>query len=469
MDNKVLFAVFILFIIYLACKKNIIKGGENIKIVPGDIEGKYERVNPTPGNSYHYITFSRKGKGFVWTLKSNFGWYVDENLIPTGDNYVYKNKDWAGKKINIKMNENKEVIGLTSSEGEYFNRVGDLKNSVKKMEELKKYSVLELEKALDIKKIQNKLNNMPKIHSKMTNYELYLQLGNNEGAYNIIKNGTYWADKAFQLKNDDIDYNNVIETPLLEREKKFYSIQNSYNIKDTLQKQNEMKNEKMMDNEKMMNNEKMMGKNNTVLCPNKSEKEFCDGKADCWKTNFCECPEAQKLCKKNIMKDFNINNNEEVERILNIFHGNSIESSKIDTPYEPEKEGQYNPEKDEPYTPENAANFTDTATSPNAAEYPAVADINAEADIAEAKTAAEVDIDKAVAEAEAKAKAAAEAKAKAAAEARVNADIAEAKAAEAKANAEATTQMFTGGMNESDDDMEILNKFHGGSINYEKF
>ena len=127
MNNKVLFAVFILFIIYLACKKNIIKGGKNIKIVPGDIEGKYERVNPTPGNSYHYITFSRKGKGFVWTLKSNFGWYVDENLIPTGDNYAYKNKDWAGKKINIKMNKNKEVIGLTSSEGEYFNRVGDLK------------------------------------------------------------------------------------------------------------------------------------------------------------------------------------------------------------------------------------------------------------------------------------------------------------------------------------------------------
>ena len=72
---------------------------------------------------------------------------------------------------------------------------------------------------------------MPKIHSKMTNYELYLELGNNEDAYNIIKNGTYWADKAFQLKFD-IDYNNVIETPLPEREKKFYSIQNSYNIKD---------------------------------------------------------------------------------------------------------------------------------------------------------------------------------------------------------------------------------------------
>ena len=50
-----------------------------------------------------------------------------------------------------------------------------------------------------------------------------------------------------------------------------------------------------------------------------------------------------------------------------------------------------------------------------------------------------------------------------------DADVAEAIAAEAKAAASTATQMFTGGMNESDDDMEILNKFHGGSINYEKF
>ena len=35
--------------------------------------------------------------------------------------------------------------------------------------------------------MQNKLNNMPKIHSKMSNYELYLELGSNESAFNIIK------------------------------------------------------------------------------------------------------------------------------------------------------------------------------------------------------------------------------------------------------------------------------------------
>ena len=46
--------------------------------------------------------------------------------MPTGKNYPYKNKDWAGKQINIKKNKNNEVIGLTSSEGEYFNRVGNL-------------------------------------------------------------------------------------------------------------------------------------------------------------------------------------------------------------------------------------------------------------------------------------------------------------------------------------------------------
>ena len=148
MDNKLLVFIFGLFIIYFLCKNNVMKGGKKANIIPGDIEGKYERINPTPGNSYHYITFSRKGKGFVWTLKSNFGWYVDENLIPVGDNYAYKNADWAGKKINIKKNENNEVIGLTSSEGEYFNRVGDLKNSAEKMKELKKYSEKELEMAL---------------------------------------------------------------------------------------------------------------------------------------------------------------------------------------------------------------------------------------------------------------------------------------------------------------------------------
>ena len=249
MDNKLLVFIFGLFIIYFLCKNNVMKGGEKVKIVPGDIEGKYERINPTPGNSYHYITFSRKGKGFVWTLKSNFGWYVDENLIPTGDNYAYKNRKSAGKKINIKKNENNEVIGLTSSEGEYFNRVGDLEIYVKKIEELKKYSEKELETALQNKKIKKKLNDMPRIHSEMTNYKLYLELGSNERAYNIIKEGVYWAKEASKLKGDDGDYNSVMNVPLTEREKKFFSIKNSYAIKDNLQKQNEIEIEKKKNDE----------------------------------------------------------------------------------------------------------------------------------------------------------------------------------------------------------------------------
>ena len=202
-----------------------------------------------------------------------------------------------------------------------------------------------------------------------------------------------------------------------------------------------------MINEEMMNNEEMMKKNNTVVCPTKSEGEYCDGKMDCWKTNFCECPDAKELCKKNmvtkIMNDFNINDNEEVDRILNIFHGNSSvlhnlpktkqqigmnESSKINTFEELEKDSKSKTlaelEKDA-ITKALAELERDTkvATKDNT-ETRALEEMRQELD----------------------------------AKAEFNANV---------ASAPATT--FTGGMNELYDDMEILNKFHGGSINYEKF
>jgi len=105
---------------------------------------------------------------------------------------------------------------------------------------------------------------------------------------------------------------------------------NKMNNEETMDN-NKMNNEETMDNNKMNNEETMdkkttMNKDNTVLCPGKPNGEYCDGIGDCWRTNFCECPKAQNLCKKNmankIMKDFNINENEEVDRILGIFHGN---------------------------------------------------------------------------------------------------------------------------------------------------
>jgi hypothetical protein len=336
--------------------------------------------------------------------------------------------------------------------------------------DLQKYSIQELEKILNIKKIRKKLNNIPKIHSKISNYELYLELGGHSKAYDIIINGRYWAEKAFRLKNLQRDFHSIIKTPLSKREEKFYSIKNSYNIKNNLEKQNKMKNNEEMINEEMIN-EKMMKKNNTVVCPDKSEGEYCDGKMDCWKTNFCECPVAQELCKKNmakkIMNDFNINDNEEVDRILNIFHGNSSvlhnlpktkqqiginESSKINTFEELEKDSKS----------KTLAELEKDAITKALAEL--------EKD-SKSKTLAELEKDaitKNLAELERDTKVAT----KDNTETRALEEMRQELDAKAEFNANATSApatTFTGGMNELYDDMEILNKFHGGSINYEKF
>ena len=81
---------------------------------------------------------------------------------------------------------------------------------------------------------------------------------------------------------------------------------------------------------------------------------------------------------KNIMKDFNINNNEEVERILNIFHGNSIESSKINTSYY-----QKNANSTATYTTNTATVNEGTATVNEGADN-ATATVNEAVDIAAA-------------------------------------------------------------------------------------
>ena len=50
----------------------------------------------------------------------------------------------------------------------------------------------------------------------------------------------------------------------------------------------------VIEEETMVKNQK----NSRVICPGKSDNEYCEGMSDCWKTDFCECPEAQKMCKK---------------------------------------------------------------------------------------------------------------------------------------------------------------------------
>ena len=51
--------------------------------------------------------------------------------------------------------------------------------------------------------------------------------------------------------------------------------------------------------------------------------QLSEDKFYCWKTNFCECPEAKKLCKKNMINTFydiyKINEEEDRQKILKIF------------------------------------------------------------------------------------------------------------------------------------------------------
>ena len=369
-----------------------------------------------------------------------------------------KNKIRGGEKVNIES--------------------GDSKKSVKKQEELKNYSEKELELALKNKKIKKELNDMPRIHSEMTNYKLYLELGSHSEAYDIIKNGEYWAQKALNIADSKKDFDTVMEKNITEREEKYFSILNSYKIKKNMEQQNKMKN---------TNKE-----NKTVLCPDKSKREFCEGKNDCWETNYCECPEAQKLCKNNmaekIMKDFNINDNEEKDRILNIFHGNSSVLYNLSNT---EKQVETNTTK---MAPTQAKKQVDESTqeSPPVVEQPKK-QTQAEAEAAEKiqkqeqVQAQEEAAAKIQEQEQAQAELAAQIQEQEQAQAQMAAQIQEQEQAQEQEQVQAqmaaqiqeqeqmqaqamTAQTnMTGGMNMLEETMEILNKFHGGSINYQKF
>ena len=221
----------------------------------------------------------------------------------------------------------------------------------------------------------------------------------------------------------------------------------------------------------MMNNEENMKKNNTVLCPGKSKRDFCDGKKDCWETNFCECPEAQNLCKKNmakkIMKDFNINDNEEKERILNIFHGNSTTLYNLSKTEQKnqmnetsEKRPMYSEKEDYPADAQAYDQGVSPTVDPADAQEddqtynqgdtqrvnPANAQEDDQGDTQGVSPAVDSADDQAV-------------------DQTYNQGVSSAvDSADNQAR-----KMTMGGMNMLEETMEILNKFHGGSINYEKF
>ena len=356
---------------------------------------------------------------------------------------------------------------------------GDSKNSVK-IEELKNYSEKELEMALKNKKIKKELNDMPRIHSEMTNYKLYLELGSHSKAYDSIKNGEYWAQKAFSIADSKKDFDTVMKKNITEREEKYFSILNSYKIKKNMEQQNKMKNTNK--------------KNKTVLCPDKSKREFCEGKNDCWETNYCECPEAQKLCKNNmaekIMKDFNINDNEEKDRILNIFHGNSsvlynlsntekqakkqVDESTQESPpavEQPKKQTQADAEAAEKIQKQEQKQAQEEAAAKIQEQEQAQAEIAAqiqEQEQAQAQMAAQIqEQEQMAAQIQEQEQVQAQMAAQIQEQAQMAAQIQEQEQKQAQA-VTAQTNM-TGGMNMLEETMEILNKFHGGSINYQKF
>ena len=230
------------------------------------------------------------------------------------------------------------------------------KNLLNNIDEL---SITDLENVIQEKKIQKELDDMPKVHSEFSNYQLFLDNKKSKSIYNRIKKGTYWADEAFKLKTLESDYNSVMEKDLSERESTFFSIKKAYDIKNNMKEQNKIEeepivNEAMIEEtivneagkepivEEVMVEEaivKKLKKNNKVICPDKSDNEYCEGMSDCWKTDFCECPEAQKLCKKNMINKFytiyDINEEEDRHRILGIFHGSknllhSVEENKVE-------------------------------------------------------------------------------------------------------------------------------------------
>ena len=157
---------------------------------------------------------------------------------------------------------------------------------------LEKISINELEKILEEKKIENNLNEMPKIHTEKTNYELFTHSKDKKKMYNRIKNGTYWADEIVKLTKNIDDYEKIMDLENLnDREYKYYDIKNIYNIKKTMaqkeeqmtQKEENMKNQekiqKIIENKvkieeeikkgtKLNNNNKFKLLNNGSICEN---------------------------------------------------------------------------------------------------------------------------------------------------------------------------------------------------------
>ena len=141
---------------------------------------------------------------------------------------------------------------------------------------------------------------------------------------------------------------------------------------------------------------------------------------------------------KKIMNDFNINDNEEVDRILNIFHGNSTVLHNL--PKTKQQNGMNETSEKRPMYPETADSAENVPLEPvEDSQYPTTEDLPTYPTTEDLPTYPTTE------------------------------DLPTYPTTEDLPADDQARKMTMGGMNMLEETMEILNKFHGGSINYEKF
>ena len=403
MNNKPLVFIFALFIIYFLCKKNKIKGGQRVPME--------EDIMMLQNN---------------WNAIDN----DEKDLRMTIFIEKFGKAEWRAQKRHIKNIELKYKL----SKNEFFKKLDN-------------FSIKELSSVIDKKKIKNKLNNSPQVDYTKTNYELFISEQNNPNIEYEIINGTYWVHKIdnfstkYANKQDSWNNNKKMKaTPLINQRELYLKIVKKTNEKiNKINNIKKIKNNLNQENDEMEINSNNFINNSNIVCPTKNQNESCVGIESCWTTNFCECPEAQYFCKKNMAKKFmnenNINENEQVDRIINIFHGNSMKESNEDIledtieELEPVSQMATTLESPPPAPPVQMISTQTVSTDAPPPPKPPVQMVSTRAP-----------------------------------------PFLESPPSDPVAQMVSADQMI-GGMNELDidDNMEILNKFHGGSANYEKF
>ena len=152
-------------------------------------------------------------------------------IIKTNDKKIFEDI----KKVQIKINKKEEKEEKEQKENKQKDK---MKEKIELTEEEKK---IEKEMIKETKKIEIKLgeelkthvNNMPKIYSKKTNYELLMDNPeeNYKIIYNKIKNKTYWANEAYKLRGEKEDYDKIMNIKFENRENEYLKLKKMYEKK----------------------------------------------------------------------------------------------------------------------------------------------------------------------------------------------------------------------------------------------